>query len=97
MSQFTVDPAAIATAATSTRASGQAISSEVAAMMAHLTLLADTWQGAAHGQFAMVADSWRATQIQVEANLDAIAAALDAAAASYDETEASAVSMFATT
>lgn len=95
MSQFTVDPAAIAAAATSTRASSATISSEVAAMMAHLTLLADSWQGAAHGQFVMLSDSWRATQAQVEANLDAIAAALDSAAASYDETEASAVSLFA--
>lgn len=95
MSQFTVDPAAIATAAAATRTSGQTISAEVAAMMAHLTMLADSWQGAAHAQFSAVADSWRVTQAQVEANLDAIAAALDAAAAGYDDSETRALSLFA--
>lgn len=94
MSQFTVDPGAITAAAGATRASAEVISSEVATMMAHLVTLADTWQGAAHTQFAAVAESWRATQIQVEANLAAIAAALDSAAAGYDDSEASALRLF---
>lgn len=95
MTQYTVDATAVAVAATATRTSGQLISAEVTAMMHHLTTLAESWQGAAHTQFAAVADSWRVTQLQVEANLDAIGVALDTAAAQYTDAETATTRLFA--
>lgn len=94
MTQYTVDAAAVAAAATATRSSSATISGEVTAMMHHLTTLADTWQGAAHTQFSTVAETWRATQLQVEANLDAISTALDSAAAQYSDAEDAAARLF---
>ena len=95
MTQYTVDPTAVAAAAGATRASGLVLSTEVGAMMGHLTALETSWQGAASAQFSVLASQWRATQAQVEANLDAISIALDNAARQYTDTEDSTVRMFA--
>ena len=94
MTSFRVDAEAVAAAARSTRTSGVTISTEVAAMMTHLTALESSWQGAASVQFSTLASQWRATQAQVEANLDAIALALDNAARQYTDTETSATRLF---
>lgn len=95
MTQYTVDVEAVTAAALATRTSGQALSLEVTAMMHHLSTLAGSWQGAAHAQFAALAETWRGTMHQVEANLDAIGLALDAAATQYAETEAATTRLFA--
>ncbi len=95
MTQYTVDAVAVAAAASATRASGLVVSTEVAAMMGHLTALETSWQGAAAAQFSALAGQWRATQAQVEATLDSIGIALDSAARQYTDTEDNTVRLFA--
>lgn len=94
MTTYRVDAEAVAAAARSTRTSGATISTEVGAMMSHLTALEQTWQGSAAAQFSTLATQWRSTQATVEANLDAIALALDNAARQYTDTEAAATRLF---
>ena len=95
MARFEVDSAEIARASGSTKASAQAIRSEVSAMMSHLSTLQDSWRGGASSAFTVVLAEWRATQQQVEQSLDGIALCLDSGSRQYEDAEASALRMFA--
>ena len=95
MTQFEVDSAEVAAAATRARHSAGAIHAEVAGMMTQLVDLQGTWSGAASQSFAAVAQEWRVTQQVVEQSLTQITEALDAAARTYADAEASAHGLFA--
>ncbi|GAA4414721.1 hypothetical protein GCM10023169_00330 [Georgenia halophila] len=95
MAQYTVDSGEITVAAQLTRTSTANIRGEVAAMMAHLVTLQQSWTGTASQTFGACADQWRATQATVEASLEQITLALDTAARTYDDAEASAQGLFA--
>ncbi|WP_062071447.1 WXG100 family type VII secretion target [Demequina sediminicola] len=94
MTQFNVDSNAVSEAGTRARASSEAIRTEVAAMVGHLTALEGSWQGGAATAFARLLEDWRAMQVQVELNLDSISMALDNAAVTYSNAEDSATQLF---
>ncbi|MFD1717524.1 WXG100 family type VII secretion target [Georgenia deserti] len=95
MAQFTVDSGEIVVAAQQTRTTTANIRSEVAAMMAHLITLQQSWTGTASQAFGACADQWRATQATVEASLEQVTMALDTAARTYDDAESAAQGLFA--
>jgi 6 kDa early secretory antigenic target len=95
MAQFEVDSDRIMEASGRTKTSAQTIRAEVAAMMAHLTSLQDSWRGSASSAFTGVLEQWRGTQQQVEASLDSIALCLDSGSRQYEDAESSALRMFA--
>lgn len=95
MSRFEVDSAHVAQAAGAARASGQAIHTEVASMVRHLTELQSTWRGAAAAGFDGVLMEWRATQAQVEGALEHLTQALGVAAQQYADAELAATRLFA--
>ncbi len=95
MATYAVNSDEVAAAAARTTATGESIRTEVAAMMADLQALQDSWGGVAAVAFAGCAAQWRATQAQVEASLDAIAAQLSAAAGVYADAESQSASLFA--
>ncbi|WP_062077901.1 WXG100 family type VII secretion target [Demequina globuliformis] len=94
MTQYNVDAAEVATAAAQAHTSGEAIRTEVTAMMAHLTSLEGTWQGGAATAFAGVLDQWRAAQAQVEMALNSLSGALNQAAEHYAGAEDAAAQLF---
>ena len=94
MSRFQVDSTEVARAAARPRARTAVIRDEVPAMRAHLSALQAGWTGAAAAAFAGCAESWRATQTQVELSLEQVTHALDTASRTYAEAEASAQSLF---
>lgn len=94
MTRFDVDVTAVAQAGVQARGSAAAITAEVSNMMRHLITLESSWHGQAASAFTQVTAQWRATQAQVEANLEQIATALDQAAAQYRETEQGATRLF---
>lgn len=93
--QFRVDSEQVAAASARTRASVDAISQEVNAMMGHLTALQNSWTGPAAAAFAGLAQQWRSTQAQVEASLNQISLQLNTASHTYQDAETTATSLFA--
>jgi WXG100 family type VII secretion target len=85
----------VAAAASRAAHSGEAIRSEVAALVAGLQSLDGSWQGQASAAFAGVLAQWRSAQAQVEAALGSLTQALAAAATGYADAEATAARMFA--
>ena len=67
---------------------------EVATMFRILTTLESSWRGSASTAFAGLAQEWRGTQQQVEANLQRISEALAASAQHYADTEHSTAHLF---
>lgn len=92
--QFHVDSDEVAGAASRAARSADAIRTEAAAMVAHLTALEGSWQGSASAAFSAVLGEWRSAQAHVESALGGITQALAAAATSYAEAEAAAARMF---
>ena len=92
--QFHVDAEQVASAANRAGQSADAIRSEAAAMVAHLSALESSWQGSASAAFAEVLAEWRSAQAHVESALGGISEALAAAASSYADAEATAARMF---
>jgi len=92
---YHVDSEEVAAAAGRAAQSGEAIRSEVAALVGNLQSLDGTWQGQASAAFAGVLAQWRAAQAQVESALGSLSQALSAAAAGYADAEATAARMFA--
>ncbi|MDO4665279.1 MAG: WXG100 family type VII secretion target [Actinomycetaceae bacterium] len=95
MARFTADSASISTASAQVTAVTGQIRTDVAQMMAQLGMLEGAWTGSAALAFHNAASQWRATQAQVEAALDSIAAALANASNTYADAEARATSLFA--
>ncbi|TDE94191.1 WXG100 family type VII secretion target [Occultella glacieicola] len=95
MTRFEVDAAEVARAGAAARNSATIINTEVTNMMRHLTALQSSWRGGASSAFGALIVQWRATQQQVEANLEQISFALDASARQYEDTEFNATRMFA--
>lgn len=95
MSRFEVDSAHVAQAAGAARVSGQAIHTEVTAMVRRLAELQGTWRGSAAVAFEAVLAEWQATHAQVEAALDHLTQALDVAAHQYADAELAATRLFA--
>ena len=90
--RYQVDSDAVAVAAGQTRACAESISSQVAAMMGHLTGLQESWVGSASSAFASLAAQWRAT---IEDNLRQIGLQLDAASQTYSQAEQTSTALFA--
>lgn len=93
--RYQVDSDAVAVAAGQTRACAESISSQVAAMMGHLTGLQESWVGSASSAFASLAAQWRATQATIEDNLRQIGLQLDAASHTYSQAEQTSTALFA--
>lgn len=94
MVQFNVDSAQVEQGALSARRHGEAIKSEVQAMTSVLMQMEGTWTGGAAAAFQSALGQWRVTQQQVEASLEALAAALNAAARQYSEVEGANLRLF---
>lgn len=95
MTQYNVDAAHVSTAASQATRSSDAIRTEVAAMLSHLTSLEGSWQGGASAAFSGLLAQWRAAQLQVETALDSIGLALGQAAEQYTVAEENATRLFA--
>lgn len=95
MPVYHVDSEQVAASAALVAASAESIRGEVAQMMANLLALQDSWGGVAQSSFAECAATWRATQAQVEAALEDIAARLGSAATVYSDAEAASTALFA--
>lgn len=94
MSRFEVDTEEVARAASAANRSAVAINTEVANMFRILTTLQSAWRGSASTAFAELAQEWRGTQQQVEANLQRIGDALATSAQQYSEAEQATTSLF---
>ena len=95
MSQYQVDVAQLAQAATAVQQRSAAIEADVAAMHRQLADLQAGWRGAAAAAFAAVVADWSATQQRVEQSLAQIAQAMRVASQAYDEAERAASRLFA--
>ena len=91
---YHVDSEQVAASAANVAATASAIRDQVAAMMANLLALQDTWGGVAAANFADCTSQWRITQAQVEASLDSISTQLATAASVYSEAEAQSMALF---
>lgn len=94
MSRFEVDTEEVARAASAADRTATAINTEVATMFRILTTLESNWRGSASTAFAALAQEWRGTQQQVEANLQRISEALASSAQHYADTEHSTTHLF---
>lgn len=94
MTQYHVNAADIAQAASRATVSAGTIRAEVSTLMAQLTGLESTWQGGASNAFAGLVSEWRAAQAQLEHALDSISTALTQAASEYEFAETSAMRLF---
>ena len=94
MSRYEVDSAKVAQASAAAGSSVAAISTEVAALMRHLTDLQAGWRGTAASAFGGLITDWSATQQRVEASLDQITSALSTAAQHYADAEEQASRLF---
>lgn len=95
MSQYQVDVAQLAQAATAVQQRSASIEAEVAAMQRQLADLQAVWRGAAAAAFAGVVADWSATQQRVEQSLGQIAQAMRVASQAYGEAEQAASRLFA--
>ncbi len=94
MTQYHVNAAEIAEAASRATASANTIRSEVAALVAQLNGLEASWQGGASHAFGALLAEWRAAQAQLEHALDSISTGLSQAASEYEFAESSAMRLF---
>ncbi|MBX3312542.1 MAG: WXG100 family type VII secretion target [Microbacteriaceae bacterium] len=94
MNLIRVDAAAIATAATVTKAQIAAIETEVAKLTANLTSLEASWSGAAATAFQGALGSWRSAQATVESSLAELNRVLEMASTQYAEVEAANARLF---
>lgn len=94
MTAYQVDAAEVALGAATASHTALNIRSSVASMMAQLNALQGTWAGTASASFQSVIAQWQATQVQVEASLEAVSTALSQASNAYSEAELSAAALF---
>jgi len=91
---YHVDAEEVAAAAARASRSAEAIRAEAAQMVAALTALESSWQGAASAAFSDVLAQWRSAQAHVESALASLTQALGAAATGYADAEQTAARMF---
>ncbi|MET4098159.1 early secretory antigenic target protein ESAT-6 [Agrococcus sp. UYP10] len=94
MSRYGVDADALHGAHVGVRGTGSRVQSEVAAMLAQLQALQESWTGQASVAFQALLQEWRATQQRVDESLANINEALAAAGRQYDEVEAGNARLF---
>lgn len=94
MAIYAVDSNEVSAAAARVNAISADIRAQVQALMSDLIALEGSWTGAASSNFRTCVDQWGATQIRVEAALDAIGTQMNAAAAVYAEAEARSAALF---
>lgn len=94
MPRYTVDSDAVLAASSAAAATVPRIQGDVAALLASLTALQDSWSGSAALAFQAVVADWRATQARVEESLVTITQALSAAGRQYLEVEEANARMF---
>ncbi|WP_210507157.1 WXG100 family type VII secretion target [Naasia sp. SYSU D00057] len=94
MPRFTVDSEAVFAAQSAVSATIPRVQADVAALLAQLHALQDSWGGSAAVAFQGVVTEWQATQQRVEESLVAINEALGAAGRQYLEVEESNARMF---
>ncbi len=87
MAIYSVDSDRVGLSAAQVAATSERIRAEVATMMSDLLDLQASWTGLGHTAFTQTITQWQATQVQVEAALDAIAVQMTAAAQTYQEAE----------
>ncbi len=95
MTVYTVDSEAVLSTTATARASMARIQSEVGGLHHHLTALQSSWTGQAASGFQALVAEWRATQLRVEENLEALGAALGHAGQQYQDIEVSNARLFA--
>ncbi|MCU1438854.1 MAG: family type secretion target [Naasia sp.] len=95
MPRYSVDSEAVLAASAAAASTIPRIQSDVAALLASLTALQDSWTGGAAIAFQSVVGDWRATQARVEESLLAITQALSAAGHQYLEVEQANARLFA--
>ncbi|WP_076466233.1 WXG100 family type VII secretion target [Actinomyces mediterranea] len=95
MATYMVDSAQVSAAAARVGATSETIRQQVQAMLAELIALESSWSGAAQQNFQACVAGWQATQVQVEASLDAIGAQMNTAASVYADAEAQSTALFA--
>ncbi len=94
MPRFTVDSEAVFAAQAAVAATIPRVQSDVAALLANLHALQDSWGGSAAAAFQGIVADWQATQQRVEESLVAINEALGAAGRQYLEVEEANVRLF---
>ena len=94
MPRFTVDSEAVFAAQSAVAATIPRVQSDVAALLANLHALQDSWGGSAAAAFQGIVSDWQATQQRVEESLVAINEALGAAGRQYLEVEEANVRLF---
>jgi len=94
MSLFQVDSDRVLTTASTAQTRSDDIAALVDALLADLTSLGDTWQGAAASGFQSAAQEWRGVQATVHESLRSINEALRLAGQQYQEVEDANTRMF---
>lgn len=94
MSLFQVDVDRVLSTAATAQTRSDDIAALVDALLADLTSLADTWQGAASSGFQAAAQEWRGVQLTVHDSLRSINEALRLAGQQYQEVEDANTRMF---
>lgn len=87
MTRYQVDSDAVAATTAAVRASIARIQGEVGALHGQLVNLQSSWTGQASLAFQGIVTDWKATQVRVEENLNAIGVALAQAGRHYEEIE----------
>jgi WXG100 family type VII secretion target len=88
MTTYQVDSEQVLLASRQAQSAIARVQSEVAALNSHLHSLSSSWRGPAASAFAQVHSQWRATQVRVEENLQALSQSLAQAGRHYQEMEA---------
>lgn len=95
MSAFHVDAEQVMSIAGTATATAARISADTAGLLAQLTGLQSSWNGAAATAFQDTVNQWRTTQQLVEQSLASIHQALGAAAQQYVDVEQANLRLFA--
>ncbi|MCU1569531.1 MAG: type secretion protein [Naasia sp.] len=94
MTRFSVDGEAVLAASSAVASTIPRVQSDVAALLAQLTSLQESWGGSAALAFQSVVNDWRTTQQRVDEALVAINQALAAAGRQYLDVEEANARMF---
>lgn len=94
MAIYAVDSNEVLAAAAHVNTISADIRAQVHALMSDLIALEGSWTGAASANFRACVDQWGATQVRVEAALDAIGTQMNAAATLYADAEARSAALF---
>ena len=87
MTRYQVDSEAVLSATATVRGSMERIRSEVSALTNQLSNLQSSWSGQAAAAFQSAVSDWRATEVQVSQNLEALNQGLTMAGQQYSDIE----------